>query len=199
MTINQIIEEIAYEKKWHILIDKIIYPNTHYRNAVISEIGYYFLTNEKAGNKLKEVYKCQNQFKYYLSIVIRNQVHSNRSSFYKNNIEVRREINGSTWYNTTAEDNDYQLVNLESTYEDDLEEATEEKLILEYKYNLIDKYLKNIKHSWFNMQMFNEYYSTEQSIREMGKKYDINYNYIYNAINKVRTDLLAAIEKDNGK
>ncbi len=162
------------------IINKMISPNYHQKNELISELTISFYSNEK---KILEVIK-QGNFKYYFVMMVKNQIHSSTSSFHKN---VRQTI-------TYTKNNDYTL--------DDYGDFTEDKRDIEYKelneyqMNLIQEVRTNTKMSWFESEMMRLYYDENMSYRKIEAEYGIDHCLIFQTIKSVKIRLKKQIDEN---
>ena len=168
MTINNILIEITTKGSiYDEIIDNIIQPRFDLKPELISEIAISFLENKiKVEEAIEKGY-----FKYYFINTVRNQIHSNTSSFHKN---IR------------IQDNEY-FENY-GYLEDDT--TIEDKIEFEERLELINQIYKDTKKTWFENQMFEEYFIKNKTYREIGKEYGINHCLIFHNVKKMKEQIL---------
>ena len=157
------------------MLSNILKFKAHLKNELISELAEAWLLNPKSAENAYE----QGFFKYFFLRSVVNQVNSNKSRFYKNNIHL---------------DN---YTNMYDTLDNIGDEVNDDKEIKEIKYTQIESALKNIKISWFESQMFNEYYSKKCTYRELEDIYGISYSIIFKTVNDVKKKIRKYIETNN--
>lgn len=176
MSINQIFEEICRKgSKYDIIIDNIIAPNFHLKDKVISELAEYWYRNPE---KTEQIYK-EKWFDYHFINAVRNQVKSNTSSLYRKFISPNP---------LPTNDNNYEPI-----FEDEyLDEDTmgcngiEEKKEFERKLELINNTLKKCKKiTWFEEQMFREYFMYDKTYRQIEDEYGIDHVLVWKSVKKV--------------
>lgn len=166
--IHQILEEIATPNSiYDEIIENILRPNLHLKPELISELAISFLENQ---TKVDEVIK-QGYFLYYFIRAVKNNVHSNTSPFYKNNV-IRDHI---------------YLDNIEIIDEDDIQL----KLEKEEKYQLIDKIYTRIPKTYFQEFLWHEYYTKGKTYREIANENGNNFSYclVFHEVKKIKDQL----------
>ena len=173
--INALLIEIATEgSEYDQIIDTMIAPNYHQKNELISEIAISFLGNQSSVNKAV----TGNYFKYYFINVVRNQVHSSTSSFHKN---VRMTTAGAVTSVT-----DIDIID----QEDDLEY----KLLNELQNDLLNKTLDEVKVSWFEKEIFDLYYVSGKTYREIEFETGVDHCLAWVTVDKVKRRIKKQIE-----
>lgn len=166
--IHQILEEIATPNSiYDEIIENILRPNLHLKPELISELAISFLENK---TKVNEVIK-QGYFLYYFIRAVKNNVHSNTSPFYKNNI-VRDH---------------FLYENIEIIDEDDIET----KLEKEEKYQLIDKIYTKIPKTYFQEFLWHEYYTKGKTYREIANENGNTFSHclVFHEVKKIKDQL----------
>jgi len=164
MKINDILTQIATKGSiYDEIIDNIIQPRFDLKPELISEISISFLENRI---KVEEAYE-KNYFKYYFINTVRNQIHSNTSSFHKN---IR------------IQDNEYfeNYNNIED------ETTIEDKIEFEERLELINKKYKDTKKTWFEDRLWEEYFINNKTYREIGEEYKINHCLVFHNVKKIK-------------
>ena len=166
--IHQILKEIATPNSiYDEILENILRPNLHLKPELISELAISFLENQTKVNKVIE----DGWFIYYFIRAVSNNVKSNTSPFYKNNI-VRDHI----FYE-----------NIEIIDEDDIQQKIEK----EEKYQLIDKIYTKIPKTYFQEFVFHEYYTKGKTYREIANENGNNFSYclVFHEVKKIKDQL----------
>lgn len=166
--IQKILEEIATPNSiYDEMIDNILRPNLHLKPELISELAISFLENE---DKLNEVIK-NGYFTYYFIRAVINNVRSNTSPFYKNNI-----IKDHIYYD-----------NIDIIDEDNIEEKIEKEI----KFQLIDKIYTKIPKTYFQEWVFHEYYTKGKTYREIANENGNSFSYclVFHEVKKIKDQL----------
>lgn len=164
MKINDILTEITNKGSiYDEIIDNIITPRFDLKPELISEIAISFLENKI---KIEEVYRL-GYFKYYFINTVRNQIHSNTSSFHKN-IRIK--------------DNEY-FENY--TYIED-DTTIEDKIEFENKLNRFEVAYKKTKKSWFEYQVFEEYFMKDKTYRKIEEEYGLDHVSVFHHVKKLK-------------
>ena len=166
--IHQILEEIATPNSiYDEIIENILRPNLHLKPELISELAISFLENK---TKVNEVIK-QGYFLYYFIRAVKNNVHSNTSPFYKNNI-VRDH---------------FLYENIEIIDEDDIQLKIEK----EEKYQLIDKAYTKIPKTYFAEFLWHEYYTKGKTYREIANENGNTFSHclVFHEVKKIKDQL----------
>jgi hypothetical protein len=164
MEINNILIEITTRGSiYDEIINNLITPRFDLKPELISEISLSFLENK---DKIEDIY-IRGYFKYYFINTVKNQIHSNTSSFHKN-IRIQ----------------DYQ------TYEDymEVEDDTDidDKIEFEERLELIENIYKNTKKTWFEDRMWEEYYINDKTYREIEREYGIDHCLVFHNVKKIK-------------
>jgi hypothetical protein len=179
VSIDDILREIVTEGTiWDEIIENIIHPNSHLKPELISEISLGYLENKE---KIEDVWE-KGYFKYYFINTVRNQIRSNTSSFHKN-IRI-------TDYKTFDEGLDIMD---ESTDDDILH-----KIEKETKIGTVKNILNRLPISWFEHQMFIEYYFNNRTYRNIEEEYTLDHVLVWKTVKKVREMVITEI-KNNKK
>ena len=166
--IHKILEEIADPNSiYSEMIDNILRPNLHLKPELISELAISFLENQDKVNKVIE----QGYFTYYFIRAVINNVRSNTSPFYKNNI-----VKDNIFYD-----------NLEILDEDNIEE----KIEIEIKFQKIDKIYTKIPKTYFQEFVFHEYYTKGKTYREIASENQNSFSHclVYHEVKKIKDQL----------
>lgn len=173
MDINTILIEITTPGSlYDEIMDNIITPRYDLKPELISELSISFLENSK---KIETIYK-DGFFKYYFINACRNQIHSSTSPFHKNNRIMDFEYIDNA--NTQYDDDDIEL-----------------KKEFEYKLDLIHKTYKQIKKSWFENAMFEEYFIKNKTYRQIEAEYGLDHSLVWLNVKKVKDRLIEEIKK----
>ena len=148
------------------IINNLIQPRFDLKPELISEISISFLENRV---KVEEAYE-KGYFKYYFINTVKNQIHSNTSSFHKN---IR------------IQDNEY-FENYEYI-EDDT--TIDDKIEFEERLNLINKMYKETKKTWFEATLWDEYFIKNKTYREIGNEYSINHCLVFHNVSKIKKQI----------
>lgn len=177
MKINQIINTVFKNNSiYHEIMDNIIGNKKNIKSELISELALSFLSSPK---KIEEVWN-KGYFKYYFMNAVTNQVHSNTSPLYK----------------TTHLQEHIQAENLTHDSYDHIED----KVRLEERYSLIENALLNIEVSWFDLEMFTEYYSNNKSYRVIEKELGVDHCLAFHSVKKTREKIVNHLnQKQNNK
>jgi hypothetical protein len=170
--IRQILEEIATPGSiYDEILDNILRPNLlHMKQELISEIAISFLEKEE---KVNEVIQ-QNYFIYYFVRTVTNNVRSNTSPFYRNNIVKER----------------FLFDNVEIIDEDQIESKIEK----EEKYQKIDRAYVKIPKTFFQEFVWHEYYSKGKTYRQIGEENEMSYSIIFYELKKIKDQLFDSIK-----
>ena len=133
-----------------------------YKTELISEIALNYLKNYKKIEKVIE----EGYFKYYFIMTVKNQVHSNTSSFYKN---VRLNDNGSSY------DSEDIIDEWGMTY----------KMEMEDKWNHINELKRTTKINYFESEMMRLYFDEGMTYRAIAEEYEINHTLVFKTIKDV--------------
>ena len=164
MKINNILTEIATKGSiYDEIIDNIITPRFDLKPELISEIAISFLENRI---KVEEAYE-KNYFTYYFINTVRNQIHSNTSSFHKN---IR--IQDNEYFEN------YAYIEDETTIEDKIE--------FENKLNRFEVAYKKTKKSWFECQVFEEYFMKDKTYRKIEEEYGLDHVSVFHHVKKLK-------------
>ena len=166
--IHKILEEITTPNSiYDEILENILRPNLHLKRELISELAISFLENQ---TKVDEVIR-QGYFLYYFIRAVKNNVHSNTSPFYKNNV-VRDHI----YYE-----------NVEIVDEDDIQLKIEK----EEKYQLIDKIYTRIPKTYFQEFLWHEYYTKGKTYREIANENGNSFSYclVFHEVKKIKDQL----------
>jgi hypothetical protein len=166
--IHKILEEIATPNSiYDEILENILRPNLHLKPELISELAISFLENQI---KVNEVIK-QGYFLYYFIRAVKNNVHSNTSPFYKNNI-----VKDHIFYE-----------NVEIIDEDDIQLKIEK----EEKYQLIDKIYTRIPKTYFQEFLWHEYYTKGKTYREIANENGNTFSYclVFHEVKKIKDEL----------
>jgi hypothetical protein len=175
MDINEILIEITTKGSvYDEIINNLLTPRVDLKPELISELSISFLENKK---KIEEVYEL-GYFKYYFINAVKNQVHSNTSSFHKN-IRIQ----------------DYEFYEefLDIKDDDDLDM----KILFEEKLDRVNEVYKGVKKSWFEDKMWEEYFINNKTYREIEREYGLDHCLVFHNVKKVKDKIIKQI-KDEG-
>jgi hypothetical protein len=174
MCINDILKEISTEGTiWDEIIENIIYPNTHLKPELISEIALSYLENKE---KIEKTWD-DGYFKYYFINTVRNQVRSNTSSFHKN-IRISDNVTFDDGFELSGEEGD----------------EIERKVMTEIRLGTIKHILNHLPISWFEHQMFIEYYMNNRTYRNIEEEYSLDHVLVWKTVKKVREMVIQHIK-----
>lgn len=172
--IRKILEEIATPGSiYDEIIDNILRPHLHMKNELISELAISFLEKEDKVNEVIE----QGYFLYYFIRVLTNNVRSNTSPFYRNNVVKER----------------FLFENIDIIDESDVETKQEK----EEKYKLIDRAYVKIPKSYFAEFVWHEYYTLGKTYRQIGEENNMSYSIIFHEVKKIKIELLNRLTHPN--
>lgn len=164
MKINDILVEMTTRGSiYDEIMNNLLNPRTDLKPELISELSISFLEN---GEKIEQIYN-QGYFKYYFINCVKNQVHSNTSSFHKN-IRIQ---------DTEIFDN-----YLEMGDDTDLED----KIEVEEKLNQIQEIYNITKKSWFEDKMWEEYFVNNKTYRQIEKEYGLDHCLVFHNVKKIK-------------
>ena len=177
VSIQDILIEITTEGSiWDEIINNIISPNSHLKPELISEISIGYLENS---DKVELAWE-KGYFKYYFIKTVTNQVNSKTSSFHKN-VRMRDYSQFDT------------VLDLES---DEGEDDIDLKIEKEVQISQIKLTLKTLPISWFEQQMFIEYYYNNRTYRNIEEEYTIDHVLVWKTVKKVK-NLLKEVLNEN--
>jgi hypothetical protein len=185
--INEILTEIATKGSiYNDIIDNIRTQQDFNKDALISEIAISFIKNK---DKIENLYNT-NQLKYWFVKVVLNQVKSTTSPYHKNN---KQTLLFKLNYNPN-ESFDYFDVQIDDTDVDgDLNDNIdiEDKLQEELQYIALEEARKVVDQdvSWFEQQMFIEYYDHNKTYRAIEAEYGIDHCLAFISVKKYRNKL----------
>jgi predicted DNA-binding protein (UPF0251 family) len=176
---NQISRDIFdTESIYAEIINNILYPNTHLKPQLLSEISIWMCENKV---KILKMYN-EGWIKFWFIRAIKNQVHSKTSGFHKN---VRQTITSK--FGTEAFD--FNFFNAESTDEDDIQNKIEKEII----YTMIKKERRALDITWFESEIFRLYYDEGMTYRAIEESHTIDHVLAWHIVNKVRNKLKKAL------
>lgn len=168
--VNQLLIEIATPNSiYDQIIDNLISPRFDLKPALISEIAISFLENR---DRIQQVYS-DGYFIYYFINTVKNQVHSNTSTFHKNN-RIQ----------------DYEFYEQITIIDDD--QDLNDKILFEEKLDSILRIYASIKKSWYENLMFEEYFIKNKTYRQIEAEWNIDHISAWHTIKKVKQKI-----KDN--
>jgi RNA polymerase sigma factor (sigma-70 family) len=165
-TINEILLEITSNGSiYDEIIDNILHPKVELKSELISEIAVSYLDNKE---KIEKIWN-EGYFKYYFINTVRNQVRSSTSSFYKN-VKVKDNIVIEDTFDIEYEDSE-DIIKLKEQFEDN--------------YALINGMIQKLNITWFERQMFNEYYINSKTYRQIEEEYGLDHVLVWKTVTKV--------------
>jgi hypothetical protein len=173
--VNRLLIEIATPNSiYDEIINNIISPRYDLKPELISEIAISFLENKE---KIDEVYR-QGYFKYYFINTVKNQVHSNTSSFHKN-VRVK----------------DYEFMDEITLMDDDSD--INDKIIFEEKLDTLNKIYKGIKKDWFQATIWDEYFVNNKTYRQIETDWGIDHCLAFHTVKKMKKKIKIELDKLN--
>jgi DNA-directed RNA polymerase specialized sigma24 family protein len=120
----------------------------------------------------------RNELKWFIGKIIKNQLHSDRSDFYKTFVK----------YNNNSEEfEDYKFNGIENA--DYINDALEEdKLLKNINQHLKDKEMKSTRDN-FDSTIFQDYINSGKTMREIAKEIGIHHVSVHLAIKRTREEL----------
>ena len=165
--IDEILKEIITEGTiWDEIIENIIHPNSHLKPELISEISLGYMENKE---KIEDVWE-KGYFKYYFINTVRNQIRSNTSSFHKN-IRITDYKTFDDGFELEDENNDEDIL---------------KKMETEVRIDVVKNVLNEIPITWFERQMFVEYYMNNRTYRNIEEEYTLDHVLVWKTVKKVR-------------
>lgn len=164
MKINDILIEIT--KKGSIydeIIITLLKPRIDLKPELISEVSISYLENAA---KIEKIY-ADGYFLYYFTNTIKNQVHSSTSPFHKN---IR------------FKDYDYIQDYVDLPNDDDIQE----KITFEERLTLVEDTYKEVKKTWFEDKMWEEYFINDKTFRQIEKEYGIDHCLVFHNVKKIK-------------
>lgn len=155
------------------VMNNILKHRGHLKSELISELSISFLSNPA---KIEKVYD-DGWFRYYFIRAVMNQVNSSTSPFYK----------ATSLKDNPSVDN---LSMLEGT-------GVEDKITKENQFKQIEEAMENITVSWFDSEMFKEYYVNGKSHRTIEKEFDVDHCLAWTSVNKTRNKIREYIKTNN--
>jgi len=162
--VNQLLIEIATPNTiYDEIINNLIAPRYDLKPELISEIAISFLENKE---KIDEVYK-QGYFKYYFINTVKNQIHSNTSTFHKN-VRIK----------------DYEYIDQITIVDDD--DDIEYKILFEEKLESIQRVYGKIKKNWFQATIWEEYFINNKTYRQIEEDWSIDHCLAFHTVKKMK-------------
>jgi hypothetical protein len=140
---------------------------------LISELAISFLEKEDKVNEVIE----KGYFLYYFLRSVTNNVRSNTSPFYRNNIVKER----------------FLFDNIDIVDESDIDTKQEKEI----KFQKIDRAYTKIPKSYFQEFVWHEYYSKGKTYREIGAENEMSYSIIFYEIKKIKDQLISGLTHPN--
>jgi len=139
--------------------------------SLLSEISVDYLSRRERIERIPD-----NEVVFYIAATCLNMVASSTSKYFKN---VKQTINTNKKqepiWDILSQDKSNQEIELKIQMEKDLETI----------YSIIDKLYKEDTITWFDKEMFLEYYLDKSSYRQMGRKYNITIRHIWLSVTSV--------------
>ena len=173
--VNRLLIEIATPNTiYDEIINNLIAPRYDLKPELISEIAISFLENKE---KIDEVYK-QGYFKYYFINTVKNQIHSNTSTFHKN-VRIK----------------DYEYIDEITLINDD--DDIEYKLLFEEKLESIQKVYGKIKKNWFQATIWEEYFINNKTYRQIESDWGIDHVLAWHTVDKLKKQIKKQLNENN--
>ena len=175
MRVDELIKELTTEGSWYYTsLMRFSSGNKRKYRELLSEISMAFLVRK---DKIESIPNLNMKGYFYNTIKYMNM---NTSDYYRNNV---KRINSF--------DNEDFLLYMQA--DNDSEEVIEGKIEMENQLDLIDHLLYTLQISndisWFQTQLFYEYYLNDQSYRQVGAKYSLSVRTIWDAVTHVKNKL----------
>lgn len=172
MNINEILTQtFTVGSIYDEILNNILKHKVHLKPELISELSISFLNNPE---KIEKVFN-DGWWKYYFIRSVTNQVNSSTSPFYK----VTMLLDHSPVENLTTPVT-----------------GIEDKLIKEHQFNQIEEAMDSINVTWFDSQIFAEYYVEGKSHRTIEKEFQVDHCLSWNSVNKTRNKIREYIENN---
>jgi len=157
-----------------------MWESAHYHNIMNNYLGSKNLKAElfseiyinwaKNPKKIEDLFnRSEREFGGYFNITVRNNVVSSTSPFYKNCIKTQDDVYDAFGYIDIEEEDEIEL-----------------KIEKEIKLANIKRAILKAKLTWFEHQIFLEYYTNKVSYSQIAKKYDLNKSYLYKLLRDIR-------------
>ena len=164
--IDQILIEICRKGSiYDEIIENFIGHRKDYKLPLISEISLSYLENAE---KIERIYE-EGWFKYYFLNTVRNQLLSSTSSFYKNN---RIKDTGTLEIPDLIDDT-----------------TIENKIEFENKLDRVLHAYTQVRKSWFDNEMFQQYYTNGLTYREIEKQMGIDHCLVFHNVKKTKNKI----------
>lgn len=175
-TINEILT-ITFTKNsiYDEILNNVLKNKVHLKPELISELSISFLNNPE---KIEKVFQ-DGWWKYYFIRSVTNQVNSSTSPFYKMTVLL---------------DNP-SVDNISTIQTEDIED----KLIKETQHQQIEDAMNNINVTWFDAQIFAEYYIEGKSHRAIEREFEVDHCLSWTSVNKTRNKIKEYIKNNNKK
>lgn len=165
LNFNEIIEHIWKSPHYQNIMDTYLGRKKNLKPELMSEI---YMEWSKRPNYIVDLFnRSEREFGGYFNITVKNNVVSKTSRFYYNVLKTN-----------VAEYND----NIEC----DADENIEQKIREEMQLFKINGAMLAANLSWFQRQIFLEYYSENATYDSMAAKYGMNRSYIYKVVKDVK-------------
>jgi hypothetical protein len=166
--VRQILEEIADPNSiYGEIMDNILRPHTHLKPELISELAISFLENETKVNQVIE----QGYFLYYFIRSVTNNIRSNTSPFYKNNV-----VKDHIFYE-----------NIEIIDDTDIELKMEKEI----KFQQIDRAYTKIPKTFFQEYVWHSYFTQGKTYRQIASENENEFSYclVFHEVRKIKDQL----------
>lgn len=159
------------------IFDKCV-PNEHrqYIDDLKAELALQITDNEAKFLALID----RKEEKYYLTVVIKHSTNSATSPFYRKYILDSRCRSTELTQDWTQDDTDL-----------------ERKVEIEEQLEQIESAIYSTRVTWYEKEVFMEYYVNNKSLREIAKEFDCSHNAINSVVNRVRTKIKKEIYGNN--
>lgn len=177
MSFNEIITYIWKDRHYHNIMETYLTQSRlHLKSELFSEIYLDWNNNQK---KIEDLFnRSEKEFGAYFNMTVANNVKSKTSRFY---------------YNVLKRDCSREYIdNMDSP--DDSDEVLLEKIRKENRLRFINSAIYEEQISWFERQMFLEYYQNDITYDELADKYGLNRSYIYKVVRAVRDKIKKRIK-----
>lgn len=166
-----------------------VWRSKHYQNVMSSYLGRAGLKRELFSEiyinwsvkpeVIEELFnRNEREFGGYFNMTCRNNVMSKSSPFYKNVIKTNADV--------------YDMF---SVIEIEDEDGVEQKITKEIQISKLTQGMLDAKLSWFERQLFLEYYSNNKLTYQMiADKYELSKSYLYKLLNGVKLKIKSEIK-----
>jgi DNA-directed RNA polymerase specialized sigma24 family protein len=165
LSFNEIIDHIWKSPHYQNIMDNYLGRRRNLKPELFSEI---YIEWSKRPKYIENLFnQSERDFGAYFNMTVKNNVISNTSRFY---------------YNVVKSD----VRDFDDNVEDDSEDSIDTKILQEMQLFKINQAMLSANLTWFQRQIFLEYYSEESTYDSMSEKYNLNRSYLYKVVRDVR-------------